>query len=73
MRAYLLSGAHLKAMKVLQDIVCDASVAHWEQETEELPSLAEMHKRLVEIGRLTKIKHPSEEHKAGRIPPFPGQ
>ena len=69
MRAFMLSGAHRKAMPVMQDIVDEAATVHWEQEGTELPTWPKAHKRLVESGRFTKIKHPSVDHTAGRIPP----
>jgi hypothetical protein len=69
MRAFLLSGAHLKAMPVLQHIVDEAATAHWEQDSMTLPSWQEAHAKLIESGRFTKIKHPSADHSAGKISP----
>ena len=69
MRAYMMSGAHRQAMPVMQDIVDEAATAHWEQETQELPTWPEAYKRLLEHGRFTKLKHPSAHHSAGTIPP----
>ncbi len=70
MRAFMLSGAHRGAMPKLQEMVDEAIVAHWEQDTDELPSKAEMHRRLVEQGRFTKLKHPSAAHLAKQVPPL---
>lgn len=67
MRAYRNGGAHARVMPKLLEWCDEASVAHWNQENNELPSLQEAHRRMVEIGRSSKVKHPSPAHAAKQI------
>lgn len=69
MRAYMLAGAHRKAMPTLMDICDEACTAHYEQDGASLPSWTEVHKRLQESGRASKVRHPSPDHEARRIAP----
>jgi hypothetical protein len=69
MRAFMLSGAHKRAMPKLLDWCDEASVVHWHQDTAELPSWAEAHRRMVEEGRLSRVRHPSDSQRANRITP----
>ncbi len=67
MRAFMLAGAHRQAMPTLMDICDEASIAHWEQEGDGLPSWTEAHRRLLEGGRSSKLRKPSADHDARRI------
>lgn len=67
MRAYRGSGAHMKAMPRLLNWCDEASIAHWEQETAELPEWSEAHRRMVREGRMSKVKHPSKAQLAREI------
>jgi quinol monooxygenase YgiN len=67
MRAYRGSGAHMLAMPKLLDWCDEASVAHWEQESNELPDWVDAHRRMVAEGRMSKVKHPSEAQLAKKI------
>jgi heme-degrading monooxygenase HmoA len=67
MRAYMTSGAHLKAMPKLIKWCDEAAVAHWQQDSTELPSWKEGEHRLAAEGRLSKVAHPSPAHLAGYI------
>ena len=69
MRAFMRSGAHKRAMPKLLDWCDEASVGHWTQETAELPGWREAHRRMVEGGRPSKVRHPSPAHAAGNMPP----
>lgn len=62
MRTFMTSGAHQSAMPHLLNWCDEASVAHWEQEDLDLPSWDEADKRMREIGRPSKLKHPSPDH-----------
>jgi hypothetical protein len=67
MRAFRSSGAHLKAMPKLLDWCDEASVAHWTQDSAELPSLPVAFERMRAEGRISKVRHPSARHAAGGL------
>jgi hypothetical protein len=74
MDAYRTQGAHRDVMPRLLDWCDEASVAHWMQETRELPSWQEAYKRLIENGRPSKVRHPTAAHLAHNFaPPRPGR
>ena len=62
MRAYMVSGAHKAAMPKLLEWCDEASVAHWTQEAEGLPSWMEADGRMRRQGRISNVRHPSAEH-----------
>lgn len=62
MRGYMTSGAHRQAMPRLLDWCDEASVAHWTQAEEALPSWEEADRRMREGGRASKLRHPSPDH-----------
>ena len=64
MKEFMIAGAHGKAMRRLMKWCDEAAVVHWTQESAELPSWAEAHRRLQDEGRLSKVSHPSAEHLA---------
>ena len=64
MRAFMASGAHLKAMPKLKHWCDEASAAHWSQESSDL-SWTEAEGRLAEHGWTSKVLHPSPAHAAG--------
>src|SRR5258708_5249034 len=68
MRAFMVSGAHRKAMARLPDWCDEAAVAHWRQDTPELPSWPEVHRRIQSEGRRSKVKHPSEAQQRFEVP-----
>lgn len=62
MRAYMISGAHKRAMPHLLHWCDEASVAHWTQAETGLPSWTEADRRMRESGRTSKVLHPSPQH-----------
>lgn len=62
MRAYMISGAHKRAMPRLLEWCDEASVAHWSQAENTLPSWTEADQRMRESGRISKVRYPSAEH-----------
>lgn len=64
MEAYRISGMHRKAMPRLMNWCDEASLAHWIQDTGELPSWGEAYGRLIAEGRPSKVHHPSAAHTA---------
>jgi hypothetical protein len=69
MKKYRGSGAHQIAMRLLSTICSEASVARWQQETAEMPSWEEAHRRMLTEGKLSKVKYPSPLHAAGKTAP----
>lgn len=67
MKAFMLEGPHGSAMRKLLHWCDEASVAHWTQESTELPSWGEAHRRMLRHGRASKVNHPSNAQKEFRI------
>jgi len=67
-RSFMLAGSHRRAMHKLLDWCDEASVAHWKQETSKLPGWDQAHRKIVEQGRPSKVRFPSSDHIARRIP-----
>ena len=67
MRAFMLAGAHRRAMPKLLHWCDEASIAHWNEESTELPGWREAHARMVADGRLSKVNHPSPQQLAKKI------
>ena len=64
MKAYRNAGAHRRAMPKLLNWCDEASVAHWAQESAELPDKREAHRRMLAEGRISKVHFPSAAHVA---------
>lgn len=69
MKKYRGSGAHQVAMRLLSEMCCEAAYVRWNQETPGLPTWEEAHWRLLTEGKLSKVKHPSPLHAAGKTAP----
>ena len=67
MRAYRGTGRHQRVMPKLLDWCDEASVAHWNQDSLELPDWQEAYRRMVKHGRASKVSHPSPAQAAGDI------
>ncbi|WP_109485920.1 antibiotic biosynthesis monooxygenase [Occallatibacter savannae] len=67
MKAFMTAGPHGESMRKLMEWCDEASVAHWTQEGEELPSWGEAHRRMLRHGRASKVNRPSDAQKAFRI------
>jgi hypothetical protein len=67
MRAFRAAAPHGEAMRKLPQWCDEASYAHWEHETQELPSWDHAAEKLTAMGRLSTVLYPSDDHKAGRI------
>jgi len=70
MRAYMLSGVHQGVMRRLLNWCDEAAVVHWMQDSQQPPVWSEAHRLIQETGRTSKVNHPSEDHRARRIPPL---
>ncbi len=62
MRAYRVSGAHMRAMPKLLTWCDEAAVAHWEEPEAALPTVTEAAQRLGQDGRVSKVLHPTPAH-----------
>jgi Domain of unknown function (DUF3291) len=62
MRQYMISGSHKKAMPHLLHWCDEASLAHWTQEDQTLPSWEEADSRMRSEGRPSKVNHPGPHH-----------
>jgi heme-degrading monooxygenase HmoA len=60
MKAYMIAGAHGRAMRKLLEWCDEAAVAHWTQEDATAPTWKTAFEQLVRIGRRSKVNHPSE-------------
>jgi quinol monooxygenase YgiN len=66
MRAFMASGAHLRAMPKLKHWCDEASAGHWLQDAASV-SWTEAEAGLERSGRLSKVLRPSPAHTAGSI------
>jgi hypothetical protein len=71
MRKFMLAAPHGPVMLKLLDWCDEASVAHWNQESPELPAWPVLSARMQTDGRRSKVNHPSADHTAYRIPQLP--
>lgn len=62
MRGYVLGGAHRIAMPRLVAWCDEASVVHWTQPEDALPSWEEADRRMRADGRPSRVRHPSPDH-----------
>jgi Domain of unknown function (DUF3291) len=69
MKSFMLDGLHGEVMRKLLNWCDEAALAHWTQESDELPGWTEAHRRLLRYGRTSKVNHPSDAQKAFRIDP----
>ena len=67
MSAYRIAPPHRDAMPKLLDWCDEASVVHWSQEAGELPDWTTAETRMAQSGRLSKVRHPSADQRAGRL------
>ena len=66
MRGFRNHDAHMKAMPRLRHWCDEASYIHWQQDGASTPTLASAFERLRDIGKTSKVNHPSAAHAAGR-------
>ena len=68
MRAFMLAPPHRAVMPKLLQWCDEAAVTHWLQQTPEPPSWQEVHRRLQQEGRTSRVDHPSEAQLRFEIP-----
>lgn len=66
MKGFRNSAAHLKAMPRLSHWCDEASYVHWEQDGDAIPTAQAAFERLGSVGKLSKVRHPTAGHAAGR-------
>ncbi|MSO96819.1 MAG: DUF3291 domain-containing protein [Rhodospirillaceae bacterium] len=66
MRAFMLSGAHRKAMPHLVNWCDEAATARFDWTGDSLPSWNEAERQLATHGKTSPVKHPSPAHAAGK-------
>jgi hypothetical protein len=69
MRAFMFLPAHRAVMPKLLQWCDEAAVAHWVAETLEPLAWQEVHRRLQQDGRTSKVDHPSAAQQRFEIPP----
>ena len=67
MRAFRDAQPHRDAMPRLLEWCDEASLAHWNQEASAAPDWKTAEGRLADVGRLSKVHHPSADQQAGRL------
>jgi Domain of unknown function (DUF3291) len=68
MDAYRTAGAHRAAMPKLLNWCDEASLGHWTQDSEAVPTWDEACERMVKEGRTSKVNHPSAAQLEREIP-----
>lgn len=66
--SFMLSGVHRRVMPRLLKWCDEASVVRWAQDSAQLPLWSEVHRRMQEEGRPSKVAHPSADHLSYKIP-----
>jgi heme-degrading monooxygenase HmoA len=69
MKSFMLSGAHREAMPRLIEWCDEASVTHWQQDTDQLPDWNAACDRMQREGRRSKVRYPSPAQDKFEIPP----
>jgi hypothetical protein len=67
MRAFMLAPPHGPVMRKLIEWCDEAALGHWTQDSPELPSWTEAHRRMQAEGRTSKVNHPTEAHRKFEI------
>ena len=62
MQRFMTTGSHKDAMPRLLDWCDEASMAHWAQPEDELPSWVEADQRMRASGRPSEVLYPSSRH-----------
>jgi hypothetical protein len=71
MKAFMRGAPHGPTMRKLLEWCDEAALVHWIQDSPDLPSWTEAHRRMQQSGRPSKVNHPSEAHRRFEIAPPP--
>ncbi len=66
MRAFRDTAPHRKAMPRLLHWCDEASYVHWQQDDASIPTPTAGFERMRDSGKLSKVRHPSAAHAAGK-------
>jgi heme-degrading monooxygenase HmoA len=69
MRAFVIAPPHRNIMPRLIEWCDEAAFVQWAQESAELPSWQEAHRRLMKEGRRSRVAHPSGRQDKFEFPP----
>ena len=69
MRGFMFAPAHRAVMPELLQWCDEAAVAHWLQDSPEPPPWEEVHRRLQQEGRTSRVDHPSVGQLQFAVPP----
>jgi hypothetical protein len=61
MKFFRNNDPHKTAMRNLPNWCNEAAYAHWTQEDDTIPPWPVLHQKLIEVGKLTKVKFPSAQ------------
>lgn len=61
---FMHAGTHGPVMRKLLEWCNEAALAHWSQDSVNLPTWEQAHHRLQQEGRRSKVNHPSPAHAA---------
>jgi hypothetical protein len=71
MRAFMMTGAHKTVMPKILDWCDEASVTHWQQESDTPPDWPTAVNKMRTDGRISHVRHPSPAHSRGEtVPPL---
>jgi uncharacterized protein DUF3291 len=71
MRAFMTTGAHRVVMPKILDWCDEASLAHWQQDSDDLPDWSSALIRMRIDGRTSRVRNPSPAHLRGETVPSP--
>ena len=71
MRTFIMTGAHRVVMPKILDWCDEASLAHWQQNSDNLPDWSTAMTRMKTDGRTSRVRNPSPGHLRGETVPSP--
>jgi heme-degrading monooxygenase HmoA len=70
MKTFRNSAPHRKAMQGLPRWCNEASYVHWIEDDEHLPDWDTVYKKMIEEGKITKVRKPSARQPEKKFPPL---
>lgn len=71
MRAFMSSGAHRAVMPKILNWCDEASVTHWQQDSDSPPNWPTAENKMQTEGRTSRVRNPSPAHRRGETVPSP--